>query len=188
MHYLVRCRKWFFNQILLCQRGLPGVHMLLAQVLGCPWVRFVQGGLCRGCLGADLPARHLIPSSSRKRLQPSPVRSAPQPRGLLRHSQLTGDSAVFQPGCLIHLWGRLAGVPLLLLPEADVSAGDQREGKSVFPEVPWSLWLHRAISWGSSSLHAAPSLCCQSHWQSLEYLWKGPGKINHGNSLPYGEK
>lgn len=140
--------------------------MLLAQALGSPWVRFVQGGLCRGRFGAELPARHLTP------LPPlgtacSPVRSAPRPGGLLRHSQLTGDSAVSQPGCLICLWGRLAGVPLLLLPEADVSARDQRKGKSLLPEVPWSFWLHRAISWGSSSLHAAPSLCCQKPFYSL---------------------
>lgn len=152
--------------------------MLLAQALGFPWVRFVQGGFCRGCLGADLQARHLTP------LPPlgtacSPVGSAPRPGGLLRHSQLTGDSAVFQLGCLIHLWGRLAGVPLLLLlllPEADVPTRDERKGKSVFPEVSWSLWLHRAISWGSSSLHTAPSLCCRKPFAVsrvfLERTWE----------------
>lgn len=151
--------------------------MLLAQALGSPWVRFVQGGLCRGRFGAELPARHLTPlPPPGTACSPALSDSAPWPGGLLRHSQLTGDSAVFQPRYLIHLWGRLVGVPLLPLPEADVSTRDQRKGKSVFPEVPWSFWLHRAIFWGSSSLHTARSFCCQKPFAVfgvfLERTWE----------------
>lgn len=139
-HDLVSCRKWFFNQILLCKRDRRGNTWCSHAAF--PGLGFPLGEICPGwallSFGAELPARHLTPLPA---------------AGAACSPALSG---------LIHLWGRLAGVPpLLLLPEADVSTRDQRKGKSVFPEVPWSFWLHRATSRGSSSLHTAPSLCCQ---------------------------
>lgn len=117
-----------------------------------------------------------------------PCQISPRPGGLPRQSQLTGYSAVFQPGCLIHLWGRLAGLPLLLLPEADVSARDQREGNPCSQRFP-------GPSGSTEPSPGDPPLCtlchpsaAKNHLQSLEYFWTGPGKINYGNSLPYSEK
>lgn len=170
MHDLVCCRKWFFYQILLCKRGQRGntwcSHAAFPGI-GSPWVRFVQGGLCRGRFCEELPARHLtllsLPGTAC-----SPALS--WPGGLLRQSQLTGYSAVFQQGCLIHLWGTLAGLPLLLVPEADESARDQRKGNPCSQRFP-------GPSDSTEPSPGDPPLCTlchasatKNHLQSLEYF------------------
>lgn len=108
-HDLVCCRKCFFNRILLCRRDQRGNTW--CSRAACPGLGFPLGEICPGWAllrpfwcRAPSKAPHPPPSSG-SCLQPSPVRSAPRPGGLLRQSQLTGDSPVFQPGCLIHPGG-----------------------------------------------------------------------------------
>lgn len=152
-------------------------------------MRFVLGGLCRGRFGAELPARHLTP------LPPLGTACSPalsdQPHGLGGSSG--SPSSLVTPQCSSQgvcstSGGRLAGVPLLLPTEADVSTRDQRKGNPCSQRFP-------GPSGSIEPSSGDPPLCmllhpsaAKSHLQSLEYFWKGPRKINYGNSSPYSEK
>lgn len=55
-------------------------------------------------------------------------------------------------------------------------AGAQREGKSVFPEAPWSCWLRRAISWDPPLCALLRPPAAKSHLQLSSIFGKDLGK------------
>lgn len=99
---------------------------LALRLLGSPCVSFVQDGLFRGQLGAELSPKHLAalphPGTARDVAWPMLVDLEISPAVWGIH-QIFPES---QPECLIWLWcGQAAGVQsLLLLIEADLSTND----------------------------------------------------------------